>query len=184
MRKLITGKPGKATHPPLTDATIGAWTAGVVMLVLGALGIEETQMAHGALLAISAGIIFFVPTALTGLLDWLALDKGTNGRNLGLVHLVAMDVAFALFVLTWFLQLDGYKEDRVTAGGLIAGLGAELALLAGGWLGGTLVFVYGIRVLDRPDLLPADAIRLDPQKAGSERQGSLPEGAPPQRPGE
>jgi hypothetical protein len=49
--------PGKPLHPPLTDASIGARTAGVVMLVLGALSVEEEQMAHGALLAISLGLV-------------------------------------------------------------------------------------------------------------------------------
>jgi hypothetical protein len=50
--RLLKGWPGKPSHPPLTDATIGAYTAGVAMLVLGAVGVEEEPMAHGALLAI------------------------------------------------------------------------------------------------------------------------------------
>ncbi len=48
---LARGFPGHPLHPPLTDAALGAYTIGVVMLVGGALGIEEEQMAHGALLA-------------------------------------------------------------------------------------------------------------------------------------
>jgi hypothetical protein len=65
-------------HPPLTDASIGAYTAGVVMLVLGALGVEEKQMAHGALLAISVGLALALPTALTGLLDWLVVAAASG----------------------------------------------------------------------------------------------------------
>lgn len=53
---LVRGFPGKPSHPPLTDASIGAYTVGVAMLVLGALGVEEEQMAHGALLAIGGGL--------------------------------------------------------------------------------------------------------------------------------
>jgi hypothetical protein len=45
--RLLRGWPGKPSHPPLTDASIGAYTVGVAMLVLGALGVEEEQMAHG-----------------------------------------------------------------------------------------------------------------------------------------
>ena len=44
MRKaldLVKGWAGKPSHPPLTDASIGAYTVGVVMLVLGAFGVEE-----------------------------------------------------------------------------------------------------------------------------------------------
>ena len=72
---LIKGWTGKPSHPPLTDASIGAYTVGVAMLVLGALGVEEEQMAHGALLAISGGLLLAVPTALTGLLDWLDIPR-------------------------------------------------------------------------------------------------------------
>ncbi len=53
---MIKGWAGKPSHPPLTDVSIGAYTAGVAMLILGALGVEEEQMAHGALLAISGGL--------------------------------------------------------------------------------------------------------------------------------
>jgi len=40
-----------------------------VMFVLGALGLQRTQMAHRALLALSGGLIFAVPTAITGLIE-------------------------------------------------------------------------------------------------------------------
>ena len=70
---LIRGFPGKPLHPPLTDVSMGAYTVDTAMLVLGALGIEEEQMAHGALLAISGGPTVALPTALTGLADWLGM---------------------------------------------------------------------------------------------------------------
>jgi len=45
--RVIRGFPGKPSHPPLTDASIGAYTAGVAMLVAGAIGFQEAEMAHG-----------------------------------------------------------------------------------------------------------------------------------------
>jgi hypothetical protein len=59
---LIKGWPGKPSHPPLTDASIGAYSIGVAMLVLGALGVQEEQMAHGSLLAIGGGLALALPT--------------------------------------------------------------------------------------------------------------------------
>ena len=119
--------PGKPLHPPLTDASIGAYTAGVAMLVLGALGVEEEQMAHGALLAISFGLIVAAPTALTGLLDWLDIPKGTPARNVATLHLWTMVTATVLFALTWLAQLDGYKDDDVR--GLAVALGVVAFVL-------------------------------------------------------
>ena len=149
--RLIKGSPGKPLHPPLTDASIGAYTAGVVMLVLGALGLEEEQVAHGALLAISLGLILAVPTALTGVLDWLDIPRETPARTVATVHLVVMVAATVLFALTWLAQLDGYKEDEVRRLALGLGLAAFALLALGGNIGGANVFVYGIRVLKRPD---------------------------------
>jgi uncharacterized membrane protein len=155
---LIKGWAGKPSHPPLTDASIGAYTVGVAMLVLGALGVEEEQMAHGALLAIGGGLIIALPTALTGLLDWLDIPKGTPARTTATIHLFTMLSATALFVITWLVQLDGYKDDEVMTGAWILGLAAEALLAAGGFIGGSIVFVYGVRVLKRPETGVADAL--------------------------
>lgn len=160
--------PGKPLHPPLTDASIGAYTAGVAMLVLGALGVEEEQMAHGALLAISFGLIVAAPTALTGLLDWLDIPKGTPARNVATLHLWTMVTATVLFALTWLAQLDGYKDDDVRGLAVALGVVAFVLLAAGGNLGGANVFVYGIRVLKAEDTPPRQA--LDPRGVGKQRQ--------------
>lgn len=154
----IKGWPGKPAHPPLTDASIGAYTVGVAMLVLGAFGVEEEQAAHGALLAIGGGLALALPTALTGLLDWLDIPKGTPARTTATVHLLAMLSATVVFALTFIAQLDGYDDGNVETLALVLGIAAEALLSAGGYVGGAIVFVYGVRVLKRPDVRVADAL--------------------------
>jgi uncharacterized membrane protein len=156
--QLIKGWPGKPSHPPLTDASIGAYTVGVAMLVLGTLGIEEEQMAHGALLAIGGGLALALPTALTGLLDWLDIPKGTPARTTATLHLFTMLTATVVFALAFLAQLDGYDHGQVETLPLICGLAAEALLAAGGYIGGAIVFVYGNRVLKRPDVPVRDAL--------------------------
>jgi uncharacterized membrane protein len=156
--ELVKGSPGKPTHPPLTDAAIGTYTVGVAMLIAGALGLQEEQMAHGSLIAISFGLILTVPTAATGLLDWLDLPKGEPARAAATIHLFAMVTATVLFAATWLLQRPGYNDDEVRTLALIAGLISEGVLAAGGNIGGANVFVYGIRVLKRPETPVAKAL--------------------------
>jgi uncharacterized membrane protein len=163
--------PGKPYHPPLTDASIGAYTAGVVMLVLGALSVEEEQMAHGALLAISFGLIVAAPTALTGLLDWLDIPKGTPARTVATIHLWVMVAATVLFALTWLAQLDGYKDDEVKGLALALGLVAFGCLAAGGNVGGANVFVYGIRVLNAEGTPPRKALNPFGVRDSADRRG-------------
>lgn len=149
--QLVKGWPGKPSHPPLTDATIGAYTIGVAMLVFGAFGVQEEQMAHGALLAIGGGVALALPTASAGLIDWLDIPKGTPARTTATLHLYTMLTATLVFALTFVAQLDGYQHGDVKTLALIAGVVAEALLVAGGYLGGTIVFVYGERVLKRPE---------------------------------
>jgi len=177
VRRLLRA-PGKPLHPPLTDASIGAYTAGTAMLVFGALGVEEEQMAHGALLAISLGLILAAPTALTGLLDWLDIPRKTSARTVATIHLVLMVVATALFALTWLAQLDGYKDDEVRGLALALGLAGFAFLAVGGNIGGANVFVYGVRVLKAEQTPPREA--LNPLGAGAEK---LPRGGPVSPPG-
>jgi uncharacterized membrane protein len=155
---LLKGLTGKPSHPPLTDVAIGGYTVSVIMLILGALNVRESQMAVGALLALSGGLIFGALAAVTGLLDWLELPKGTDLRRIATVHLLVMVSATVLFVLTWLVQRPGYDHGEVKTLAWILGVIAELFLVAGGYLGGTIVFVYGHRVLKRPATPLADAL--------------------------
>lgn len=158
MMGLLRGFPGKPSHPPLTDVAIGGYTISIIMLVLGALDVRESQMAVGALLALSGGLIFGALAALTGLLDWLKLPKASELRRVATVHLLVMVSATVLFVLTWLAQRPGYDPGEVKTLAWILGVTAEVLLIVGGYLGGTIVFVYGHRVLKLPETRLADAL--------------------------
>jgi uncharacterized membrane protein len=149
--RLVKGAPGKPLHPPLTDASIGAYTVGVAALIAGKAGLQTPEMAHAALIAISFGLLLAAPTATTGLLDWLDLPKGSPAKTTATIHLFVMVTATVLFALTWLAQRPGYNDDEVRTLALVLGIAAEICLAAGGNIGGANVFVYGIRVLGRRD---------------------------------
>jgi hypothetical protein len=66
--------------------------------------------------------------------------------------------ATVLFALTWLAQRPGYDPGDIETLALVLGLAAEATLAVGGYLGGTIVFVYGNRVLGRPQTRVADAL--------------------------
>jgi uncharacterized membrane protein len=155
----LKGFPGHPSHPPLTDVAIGAYTIAVALLVLGALGLQEPAIAHGALLALSGGLLLAPLTILTGLLDRRELPSGTPKRKLANLHLGTMLAATGVFVLSWFPGRAGYEDGRVHAAALLLALAGEALLLAGGYLGGTLVYVHGHRVLSQPQTPVGEALR-------------------------
>ena len=144
---LIRGLPGHPLHPPLTDATIGAYTAATVMGFASIVGVAEKSAAHGWWLALVVGLIFTVPTALAGLADWLTISRGTALWRTATSHLVAMVTATVFFLIAALVGHAGYRHGAVDAGPYVLTLVGFAALTAGGWLGGAITYVHGMRVL-------------------------------------
>ena len=148
---LWRGLPGHPIHPPLTDATIGTYTFATVMALVDVVGLAEHNGAKAWWLALIVGLILTVPTALTGLLDWLTITSGTPLRRTATTHLAVMVTATILFGLAALFGYGGYERGDVTAGSLVLTLAGFVALTVGGWLGGTITFVHGMRVLNLVD---------------------------------
>jgi uncharacterized membrane protein len=155
---LVKGLPGHPLHPPLTDATIGIYTLAAAAGVLSSLGLTEHNMATAWWLALVIGLVVTGPTALTGLLDWLGITWGTPLWRTATVHMLSMLSATVFFLLAAIFGHGGYVDGEVTGGSLALTLVGFGLLTVGGWLGGTVVFVHGMRVLklvDEPALRAA-----------------------------
>ena len=145
---LYRGTPGHPLHPPLTDATIGIYTFATVAAVLSKLGIAEEKAAQAWALALIVGLIASVPTALTGFADWLRIERGTSLWRTATSHMVAMLLATAFFLIAIGAGYSDGIDGVLTDGAFILTLVGFLLLSVGGWLGGTIVFNYGMRVLN------------------------------------
>lgn len=95
----LRGLPGHPLHPPLTDATIGIYTAATVFGVLSALGVSERNTATAWWLALVLGLVVAGPTAITGLLDWRQIERGSELWKTATYHLAAMVTATVFFLL-------------------------------------------------------------------------------------
>jgi uncharacterized membrane protein len=145
---LYRGTPGHPLHPPLTDATIGTYTFATVAGALSKLGVAEREAAQGWALALIVGLVITVPTALTGIADWVRITRGTPLFKTATAHMIAMLLATACFLVSigagYTDGIDGVLPD----GAFVLTLAGFLLLTLGGWLGGTVVFHYGMRVLN------------------------------------
>jgi uncharacterized membrane protein len=156
--ELLRGFPGHPSHPPFTDVTIGAYTVGTVLAVLARLGVAEKRTTAGAFLAVVLGLVFSVATVLTGFLDYLRVRKGTPLRRVVNLHWIVMTSASVLFLVSAFLLKDPNDSGVMTTAPAAVTVLAWLVLLLGGWIGGTMVFVYGMRVIMEPGTPPKDAL--------------------------
>jgi uncharacterized membrane protein len=146
-RALLHGLPGHPLHPPLTDATIGMFVLATGLAILGQFGALGDAAGKACWLALIGGLIVAVPTAASGFADWVTLEWGSVRWRTATQHLTAMVCAVVLFAMAAWLQHRGYEHGTVTTGGLVFSVVGFVALTAGGWLGGAIVFVHGVRVL-------------------------------------
>ena len=145
---LWRGLPGHPIHPPLTDATIGIYTLATIAGFIEIVGITDRNGAIAWWLGLVIGLIVTAPTALTGLADWLTITWGSELWRTATFHLLAMVTATVFFALAAIFGHGAYTDANVSTGAYILTLIGFGCLTVGGWLGGAVVYVYGMRVLN------------------------------------
>jgi uncharacterized membrane protein len=146
----LTGFAGKPFHPPLTDIPIAAYVFALVFDLVSFLGADQSwsrDFYRAGSFVLIGGAAVSVLTALTGFIDWLGTEKGSQVRRTASAHGWTM-VTVTLIVLSnialrWFSEWDaaatpGYLLGLSAAGALLVGIGSML--------GGSLVFDYGFNV--------------------------------------
>jgi uncharacterized membrane protein len=161
---LWQGLPGHPLHPPLTDATIGAYTFATVAAILSKLGVADHAFAQAWWLALIVALCTTVLTALTGFADWLTITWGSEIWKTATLHALANVTAGVIFLIAVFAGHGGYVDHHVTTGAFILTLVGFATLTLGGWLGGAIVFVHGMRVLSLPEEPAQRAIAPVPPK--------------------
>ncbi|HYF74919.1 MAG TPA: DUF2231 domain-containing protein [Nocardioides sp.] len=121
---------GHAVHPLMTDFPLGMWTSGTLLDVVSG---AETRAARQRLIGI--GILAALPTAVTGLAEWGAVDQPANRRT-GVVHAAVNTAALGLYTASWLARRRG-DHARGTTLGLAGGVAATV----GGFFGGHLTEV-------------------------------------------
>ena len=167
---LWRGLPGHPLHPPLTDATIGIYTFATVAGLVEVVGLTEKNGAVGWWLGLIFGLVATAPTALTGLADWLTITWRSELWWTATWHLLSMLTATVFFGLAAIFGHDAYSHQDVSTGSYVLTVIGFGFLTLGGWLGGSVVYVHGMRVLNlvSEPALKAAAPVVTPEKKEAE----------------
>ena len=163
---LWRGLPGHPTHPPLTDATIGAYTFATIAAIIQVVGITDHAGAYGWWLALVVGAIWSSVTVLTGFIDWLTIEPGTPLKRTATTHALVNATASVFFIIAIVIGHKHYSDGLVGTWPFIFTILGFGFLTIGGWLGGSIVYVHGMRVLNLVDepALKAGAPVVSPEK--------------------
>jgi uncharacterized membrane protein len=167
---LWRGLPGHPIHPPLTDLTIGSYTFATIAAFIQVVGITEHAGAYAWWIALVVGAISSSATVLTGFMDWLTINPGTPLKRTTNTHALVMATASIFFVIAIIVGHKHYTRGLVGTGPFILTLIGWMFLTVGGWLGGAITFVHGMRVLNLVDepALRASAPVATPEKEMAE----------------
>ena len=164
---------GHPLHQMLIPFPFGLLATGVVFDVVYLLSSEPSRvkaMAFVAFWMIAAGLVGGLLAAPFGLIDYLAIPRGTRARRVGLLHGAGNVVMLLLFAASLWLRYDA-PAVRLTREPTALALALSFAgfLLAGvtGWLGGELVDRLGVGVDDGAHLDAPKSLSGRPAAGGA-----------------
>jgi uncharacterized membrane protein len=117
-------------------------------------------------LALASSIL----TVLTGLLEWLQITRGTPLFRTATTQMLVMATASVFFLLAANFGHACYVDADVSIGPFIRTIIGFATLMVGGWLGGAITYVYGMRVLNLVDE-PAARVAPIPPPEGNDAEG-------------
>src|SRR5687768_7321908 len=135
---------GHPIHPMLVVFPLGLLISAVIFDIVF-LSTGQTGFATVAFWNIAAGIIGGVLAAIFGLIDWVAIPRGTRAKAVGLWHAGLNVVVLSLFGASLFLRAQDPLHLPSTWA-FVFGLFAVAAGGISGWLGGELVDRLGVGV--------------------------------------
>lgn len=169
---LIRGLPGHPIHPPLTDATIGAYTFAFVAAILSKVGVADEAAAKAWWLALVVALAVSALTVLAGVVDWLSITRGTPLFRTATTHMIVMASASVLFVLAAVFGHACYVDGSISTGPFVLTIAGFALLAVGGWLGGAITYVHGMRVLSLADEPTLKAVSPVPTPEKQDAEGA------------
>lgn len=146
---VLAGPYGHPYHPILVTVPIGAWVCSLVFDIGSHIVDDPGFLTQGSEWLIAIGIVGALIAAAVGLMDLLAIPRGTAALRTALIHM-SLNLSVTVAYLVNFLWRHGSYDDgdSVSAGPLILSAVALAVLGVSGYLGGKLAYHYGVRVAD------------------------------------
>ena len=141
---------GHPVHPMLIVFPLGLLATAVIFDVLY-VATNNADLSTFSFWALAAGVVGGLAAAAFGVIDWMAIPKGTRARRVGALHGGGNVVVVLLFAFSFLLRTgdSSYLPDILPF--VVALLGAALALVTA-WLGGELVYRLRVAVDDDANL--------------------------------
>jgi uncharacterized membrane protein len=137
---------GHPIHGILVALPVGLLLFSLVSDVLLLSGLGAGEWAVVARCTLAAGIVTAIFAAIPGIVDYLSLSG--RARRIATYHLLLNLTVIGVFSMDFLLRLRTDPYDKVPV--VFSAIGIVL-LAVSGWLGGEMVYRYGVGVDARPE---------------------------------
>ena len=145
-RTVLAGPYGHPLHGILITIPVGTWIAALVFDIIALISGDQAPFAAGARTLVAIGVIGALIAAIFGFIDFSGIQAGTRTRAIALGHMIANLLAVVVFVVSFIFRL--VEGDQFSVGGFVTTILGILIIGFSGFLGGELVYRYGVRVAD------------------------------------
>jgi len=133
---------GHPVHPMLVHFPIVFWSCAVAADVAG-MAAPSPLAAQLAFATLALGCASGLLAMIAGIHDFAGLAKDSPARDTAVIHLMAMCSAWLIFLLA--LALHGSPSmPEISILALVTTVVAFGVMAFGGWLGGKLVYKFGV----------------------------------------
>lgn len=129
-------------HPILVHFPIAAWFISTIGDIAGLFTNEQVSWGAGVLLVI--GTITALFAMISGLIEFSKIDPQNPAMKIANQHMMFVMISWSFYAVSLFLRLDGTNLGQPGAIAIIMSLMGLISLCIAGWLGGKLVYEYGI----------------------------------------
>src|SRR5438034_10516060 len=138
---------GHPLHPILAHVPMAMWPGALIFDLLSQRQIGGNAMVRLSVYAIAFGLAAALLAAPTGLVDWSGIKREKPAWKIGLYHMLLNLIVAILFAVNLYLRWPTFREatqvDQIPL--LLSAIGI-LILIGSAYLGGRMVYEYGISV--------------------------------------
>lgn len=136
---------GHPLHPLLVTFPI-AFLTGVFATDLGYWFTNDLFWARASVWLLGAGIVSGIIAALTGMMDFLKIDR-VRKRRAGWAHMIGNVAALTLSLINWVLRINNGITEVIVPIGLILSVIVATLLAITGWYGAELIYRHKVAVI-------------------------------------
>jgi uncharacterized membrane protein len=130
-------------HPMLVGFPIGLWVFSLVCDFIYQAGSHNVFWKGVAFYTMIGGVIGALLAAVPGFVDYLSI-RDRRIKRIATIHLILNLIVVALFLFNLGVRYNASPENEFF--GVVLSIIALAFLAVSGWLGGSLVYIYGMAV--------------------------------------